>query len=325
MNLAQMRIAVRDILTAGGGTNMVIGNDDFWSDSEINLALNRAQDEIYKIIKNSKSDYFTRILRTTDGILTLLGQTFDTSSLRWVAGQGNYQMPIDFVRMKLITDLSSDRVRLSASDLAKSEFRILMNENASGTSREYLYDILSMRTLVVRPIPDMERDFEFIYEKRLQQMRDYTIGNVYALAGSNQAIFTSGATGNFSPGDEIMANTTRPDPNKQYSIIKSIDSPTQATLESVWVDPTYDVGGNGPAPTPYIVSSVSEIPRHHHQMLVCLAASYCFKKGTNPHMEAAAIWRSEYDSMVPLLINEVETRQGSDVETAQGYLEDTFD
>lgn len=325
MNLAQMRIAVRDILTAGGGSNTVMNTDDFWNDSEINFALNRAQDELYKVIRNARADYFTRILRSTDGPLVLRGQTFDPSTLRWVTEQGNYSLPIDFVRMKLITDLSSDRVRMSASDLTKSEFRILMNENAGGVTREYLYDILGVRTLVVRPIPGEARDFEFIYEKRLQPLRDYTTGNVYALEDSTLAIFTSAVTGNFEVGDEIIANNTKPDPNKQFSVIKSIDSPTQVTLESVWVDPTYDTGGNGTSPTSYIVSSVSEIPRHHHQLLVCLAASYCFKKGTNPHLESAAIWRSEYDSMLPLLINEVESRQGSDVETANAYLEDLYD
>lgn len=325
MNLAQMRIAVRDILTAGGGSNTVMNTDDFWNDSEINFALNRAQDELYKVIRNARADYFTRIVRSTDGSLVLRGQTFDPSTLRWVPEQGNYALPIDFVRMKLITDLSSDRVRMSASDLTKSEFRILMHENAGGVTREYLYDILGVRTLVVRPIPGEARDFEFIYEKRLQPLRDYTTGNVYALEDSTLAIFTSSVTANFEVGDEIIANNTKPDPNKQFSVIKSIDSPTQVTLESVWVDPTYDLAGNGTSPTSYIVSSVSEIPRHHHQLLVCLAASYCFKKGTNPHMESAAIWRSEYDSMLPLLINEVESRQGSDVETANAYLEDLYD
>jgi hypothetical protein len=321
MNLAQIRIAVRDILTAGGGTNTTINADSFWNDSEINLAINQAQAEMYKIIRRARADFFTRILRSTDSPLVIKNQLYAPAVLRWVAQQGNYVLPPDFVRMKLITDLDTvDRVRLVGSDIAKNEFRILMNSAGGEASREFLYDILGVRTLIIRPIPPMARDFEFIYERSLANLQDFTAGTVSVIQDNNTATFSASAMVDkkFSVGDELIVGTTTPNPNEYYPVIKSIDSSTQVTLERVYL-------GASISDSPYIVSNVSEIPQQHHFMLVCLAASYCFNKGTNPSADAAAIWKNEFNGMVPSLVNDLESRQGSDFETVQAYLEEDYD
>lgn len=325
MNLAQIRAAVRDLLTAGGGQNVDISNDTFWTDSEINTYINKAQDEVYKIIRRSRSDYFTRILRSTDSALRIRSHLFVPSTLRWVVGQGNYSLPPDFVRMKLISDISSDRVKLRASDIAKNELRILMNTNAGGTTREFLYDIIGTRSLVIRPIPQDIRDFEFIYEKVLAILRDWSTGSVSVTNGSTIVTFTATADvlNRMSVGDELIVGTAAaqqatPDPNEGYPVIKSLDSATQVTLEAPYLGAT----ASGVA---YRVSSVSEIPVHHHQMLVAFAASQGFKKGTNPHLESADLWRAEFDAMIPSLVADVETRHGSDFETVDAYLEDGYD
>lgn len=325
MNLFQMRMAVRDILTAGLGTNIEVNEDTFWNDIEINYAINRAQAEIYKVIRRARADYFTRILRSTDSSVRIMGTDFDPSTLRWTSGQGNYVLPLDFVRMKMITDLSSQRVRVSASDIAKHEFRILMNTDAQGNGSEFLYDILGVRTLVVRPLPNEDRDFEYIYEKTLPQLRDYVAHDVYVFKESTTVSFQGGeGAENVVVGDEMIVGDVKADPNRHNSTVKSIDSATQVTLEGLPQYYNADFAGNG-GPGKVTFSSVSEIPRAHHDMLVCLAASFCFSKGTSPHMECVSLWRSQYDSMLPSLINDVESRQGSDIETVQAYLEDLYD
>jgi hypothetical protein len=325
MNLAQMRTQLRELLTAGGGRNTAVGTDDFWSEYEYVSYLNMAQQEIYKIIRRARGDYFTRILRSTDSPLVIRGQTFTPSSLRWVQGQGNYQLPADFVRMKLITDLSEDRVRLVGSDIARNEFKVLMNLSGGNTAREFLYDILGVRTLVIRPLPDVVRDFEFIYEKSLDPMRIWETGSVDVTNGNTTVTFSGSADiqNRLQVGDELIPGTTSstqtmPDPDATYPVIQSIDSATQVTLASPWLGAT----GTGLA---YRVASVSEIPVHHHYLLVIKAAVYAFKKGTNPSLDSAASWQAEFDSMVPSLVNDVETRQGSDIETTVPFMEDLYD
>ena len=325
MNLAQMRSAVRDILSAGGGLNAVISTDTFWSDGEIDTYLNLAQDELYKVIRRARADYFTRILQTTDAPLMILGQLFDPSMLRWIATVGNYQLPPDFVRTKIITDLSTDRIRLIACDMSKSEFKILMNQDGGSTAREYLYDILGIRTIMFRPIPQEVRDFEFVYEKRLPRLRDWTTGAVSVTMDNTTATFSAAAMveSKVSVGSELLVGTSTTlqvtaDPTDTYPVIKSIDSPTQVTLEAPYQGTTV-------VDFAFRVSPISEVPEHHHYMLVAYAAILGFKKGTNPHTDAVSEWKDVYNSMMPALISDVEIRQGSDFETVEPYLGDQFD
>jgi len=328
MNLFQIRMVVRDILTAGLGSNTAINDDTFWNDKEINYAINRGQQEIYKIIKRARADYFTRILRSTDATLRILGADFDPSTLRWAAGQGNYTLPLNFVRMKLITDLSGDRVRLSAADLTKSEFRILMNSDSSANASEFLYDILGVRTLVVRPVPSDVRDFEYIYEKTLPNLRDVQKGPLF-LFGDSTSVTVSSGTSDLRVGDEIIpadpsTGVYNMRPDAHYTAIKSIDNNTTLTLEGFSQYANSNLAGSG-GQGMVTFSSVSEIPLAHHHMLVAYAAWYCFSKSTNAHTDSAAIWRGEYDAMVPGLINDVESRQGGDPEHCAAYLEDLYD
>jgi len=242
MNLAQMRTMLRSILTAGGGANQGIGTDDFWADKELNTYLNMAQLELYKIIRRARSDYFTRIVRTTDAPFLVRGVLFDPSSLRWQAGQGNYTLPPDFVRMKLITDLSGDPCRVTHGDIARNEFKIIMNQRSGQMGGEYLYDILGVKTLLIRPIPDGERDFEFIYEYSLPPLRDYKQGAVTYTENNTTMSFSDDAKiqNYLVAGDEIIPgvdadNQSVPVVDHQYPVIRSIDSPNQVTLESPYI------------------------------------------------------------------------------------------
>ena len=324
MNLAQIRTAVRDILSAGGGMNTIVTTDTFWSNSEIDAYINTAQEELYKAARRARSDYFTRILRSTDSPLIILGQLFDPASLRWVADQGNYTLPPDFVRMKLMTDLSADRVRFVASDIAKNEFKVLMNSEGGSTAREYLYDILGVRTLLFRPRPAEVRDLEFIYEKRLPRLKDWSTGDVSVTNMNNTVTFsvTSDIQNRIDAGSELVVGTTAiapiADPTETYPVIKSIDSATQATLESVYL-------GASVSGAKFLVSPISEVPQHHHQLLVVFAALLGFKKGTNPHIDSVAQWQDVYNAMLPSFISDVEIRQGSDPETVSAFLEDMYD
>jgi hypothetical protein len=248
---------------------------------------------------------------------------FDPATLRWVADQGNYTLPPDFVRMKLMTDLSSERVRFLASDIAKNEFKVLMNQEGGSTAREYLYDILGVRTLMFRPRPAEVRDLEYIYEKRLPRLKDWSTGDVSVINMNNTVTFSASADiqNRIVVGSELVVGTTVApiaDPTQTYPVIKSIDSPTQATLEAVYKDATI-------ANAKFIVSPVSEIPEHHHYLLVAFAVALGFKKGTNPHKDSVSQWESVYAAMLPSLVSDVEIRQGSDTETVTAYLEDLYD
>jgi hypothetical protein len=124
-------------------------------------------------------------------------------------------------------------------------------------------------------------------------------------------------------GSELVVGTSGSiipiaDPSETYPVIKSIDNSTQVTLESAYIGPTA-------TNMKFRVSPVSEVPQHHHYLLVAFAAILGFKKGTNPHIDSVGQWQDVYNSMLPSFISDVEIRQGSDTETVSAYLEDMYD
>lgn len=323
MNLAQIRSAVRDYLTAGSGVNTNIAADTFWATQEINGYINEAVRGIYKAMRRARADYFVRIMRTTDSAFnTGFNQLFDPDTLKWVAGTGNYTLPNDFMRMKLITDLSTDRIRLIKSDIAKNEFRILMMEDGGNTAREYLYDILGVRTLLIRPVPQEEREFEFIYERLLPRLKDYSTGTATVVQDDATVEFSvsADATRNIAVGDEIIlsSSSTAPtaDPSETYYPVASITDATHIELARPYQ-------GSNLSGVAYISSMVPEVPDQHHDLIIARAVLEGFRKGTNPSSDAVELWSAKVNEMLMDLINDVEIR-ADEAESVQAYLEDLY-
>ena len=322
MNLAQLRVAVRDKLSAGGGTSDALDADDFWKDSEVNYYLNEAQNKLYHAILRAKSDYFTRIITSSDANLTILGRTYDPSSLAMVQDQGEYTLPPDFVRGVGFYDARADEtVWFRWSDIKRSEFKRLYQQgNIPGVNYgTLLLDVINARTLVVRPKPNENFDTTLLYVRRLGPLNDYTTGTVAVTNGSTTATFTSAdVANNFQVGDELLVGTAStapsPDPNTVYPVIAAISDPT-VTLDG----PYTGVNGSG---LNYIRSRVSEIPHQHHYALVLGAIVEGFQKGTNPNPTSVAMYKTDYQAAVQDVIAEVETRQSVDFETAEAYMED---
>lgn len=322
MNLASMRSAVRGILTAGGGINTNINSDTFWVDKEIDYYINNAIKQVYRAIKRAQVDYFTRILRTTDSALLLMGRTFTPSTLALVSGTGNYTLPPDFVAMKLITDLSSDPLRFSACDITTERFRVSMNENAIANSRELYYDIIGLKTLVIRPIPVDSRDLEFIYQKALPSLTEYSTGDVtVATNGGNTVTFSGTALSNFvAAGDEIIIGSSAsvaptPDPSIDYPVIRTVVSATEITLDAPYTGATIS------SATKYRIASVPEFPPPYHDVVVHLAVKLAAMQGPNPHLNLASLHGTEASNVMRQLIDDIEVRQLSDVITSEAYLE----
>jgi len=326
MNLSQMRILVRDALIAGFADNNSvgpIGPDFYYQDNIINAYLNEAQNVIYQIIRRAKSDYFSRIMATTDSSLVIRQKTFNPATLKMQSGVGSYTLPPDFMRMKLITDqrLDAPKSRFRFSDVTSSDFRTVYGDTTSSRISPYLVDIIGMRTMIIRPIPIETFDVEYIYEKQLDPINDYSVGG--ATINRGQSVVTlNGVDWNFfAVGDEIilgasLASPSTIDPIGVYPVVLSINSgANQLTLSSPLIA-LQDYAG-----TSYIRSRAPEIPELYHYLLVAYAIRQALSKGTNVNAETVDVWNSRWESGIPNLIADVETRQISDTETSEAYLE----
>lgn len=324
INLAQMRIAVRDALVAGKGLDTVVGEDFFYQDAIINYYLQEGQSVLYQTIRRAKSDYFSRILRTTDPVLVLRQKTFDPSTLKMQSGVGNYTLPPDFMRMKLITDqrIDAPKSRFRASDVTSSDFRTVYSDTTSSRISPYLFDILGLRTMIIRPIPVETFDVEYIYEKMLDPMNDYSVGSASINRGQTVISFTAATDFNFlSVGDEIIlgASLLAPqtiDPSAVYPVIIAKDSGAMTVTIDGPLIALQDYAG-----ATFIRSRAPEIPELYHYLLPAYAIREGLRKGTNANAEMVGIWEDKWDKGLPDLIADVETRQISDTETSEAYLE----
>ena len=326
MNLSQMRILVRDALIAGFSDNNSlgpIGPDFYYQDNIINAYLNEAQNVIYQIIRRAKSDYFSRIMATTDPALVIRQKTFTPSTLKMQSGVGSYTLPPDFMRMKLITDqrLDAPKARFRFSDVTSSDFRTVYGDTTSSRISPYLVDIIGMRTMLIRPIPTENFDVEYIYEKQLDPLSDYSVGAASIDRGQSVITFSGVDWSFFQVGDEIILGASVAVPNTidttaLYPVVASIDSVNnQLTIGSPLID-LKDYAGQ-----PFIRSRSPEIPELYHYLLVAYAIRQALSKGTNANAESVDIWNDRWNSGIPNLIADVETRQISDTETSEAYLE----
>lgn len=326
MNLAQMRILVRDALIAGfadSNTTGTIGSDFYYTDNIINAYLNEAQNVIYQIIRRAKSDYFCRIMNTTDAATIIRQRNFDPATLKMQSGVGSYTLPPDFMRMKLITDQRTDapKARFRASNITDSDFRTVYGDTTSSRVSPYLFDIIGMRSLIIRPIPVETFDVEYVYEKQLDPLSDYSVGSATINRGQSVITFAGVDWNFFQIGDEIILGASAAVPNSIdttaiYPVVLSIDSPNnQLTLSSPLVA-LADYAG-----TTFIRSRASEIPELYHYLLPAYAIRQALSKGTNANAEMVDIWNTRWESGIPNLIADVETRQISDTETSEAYLE----
>jgi hypothetical protein len=327
MNFGQMRVMARDALTAGLGINTNISPDLMFVDAEIKGWLNRGQRYIHHQMRKARSNYFHRVINTTDTPI-LLGQVlFDPATIRITPNVANYTLPPDFVSAKLMTDLSSGALfpgtRFSfVNNLANEMFRGLMFVNANSTQREYLCAVIDKRTLLLRPIPQETRDFQLVYEYLLPSLIDYSVGTADVINGSTVVtLHNDDALNNVAIGDEFILGTstglTIPDPSVDYPVIVGVAA-SQLTLGSKWTGATAS-GYN------YTASRVSAIPAMHHDLLPVFATRQGAMKGPNPAIDLANMMGEEFNTMMRALLDDIEGRQFSDQETSEPFMSDQWD
>lgn len=162
--LLDLRTAVRD--------NLDEATASFWSNAQLNRYINRAKDRVWNRVKALNEDYFTITRASTDGSLTILGETYAASSFQIVSGTRDYTLPPDFSEMKLIevtTDNYED-VRFVHRDMAHPEMRALLEITDDQTPSYFVFDIIGERTLRIAPTSNTTLDLNITYVQILPEL-----------------------------------------------------------------------------------------------------------------------------------------------------------
>jgi hypothetical protein len=156
--LAQLTTRVRqhlDEVAAGG----------FWSAEHVTAAINAAKDRVYLEVRKASQDYFVVTRASTDGSLTILGETYAASSFAIAPGTRDYTLPPDLVELRAIECITADheQTRWSWRDASDPQFRSALGNVTPTLPSGFLYTLIGERTLRIAPLSDTALDLRLTY------------------------------------------------------------------------------------------------------------------------------------------------------------------
>lgn len=322
--LAQMVGSVRDNLVAGGGGNLALNTDEFWSDAEIIRNINYAYNELWKIAKNLRTDLFTEVMGSDESffvrnVIDGFQTTFDPSSFKITQNIQYYTLPTELAELKNIRGLDSEHqgVRFRHKDFGSEEFKTAFYKEAGTGSGEYLFDVIGRRSLVIAPKPQETFDIEIVYTRRLRRLFNYSDGTVN-VDEFGQTVFNGvGTNWTQAPQPELgmlFFTGTVVDVNKDYPAVEAYSTATSLILHSTYRQPTVEN-------SPYTLSSVPAL-EDCDELLVAYATQLGFRKGSSPNLRKAKSWLGEYERLIPAFKNGLGSRVESGPEFVEPYLED---
>jgi len=191
----------------------------FWTDAQLNRYINKSKDRVWSRIRELKDDYFDVVRSSTDGALTILGESYNASSFKIVAGTTDYTLPPDFVEMRLIEVITSgyEWVRFTFKRMNDRAFRDWRAITDNMTPDEFLFTLfkeppamsvvpksdtaLDLRITYVQVIPDLSSDTD-----RLTLPHPLYLAVVdYATASALKQDRSPDAAAHEASGDKIIA------------------------------------------------------------------------------------------------------------------------
>ena len=164
--LAAMRLLVRDQLDEASAS--------FWTDAQLLRYLNRAKDRVWTRLR-ALNEYYCTVTRTsTDGALTIQGESYAASAFRIVAGTSDYALPPDFDSMSTIEVITPgyEDLNITRLDINGPEFRgarsLVDNQSPSG---EIYFDIIQEPAVMrIAPKTDVTLDLRITYVQTLADL-----------------------------------------------------------------------------------------------------------------------------------------------------------
>lgn len=155
--LATLRTLVRDALDEP--------TQSFWSEDQLTRYINIGKDRAWVEVKKLKDDFFVVSRTSTDGSLTLIGESYAASSFALAAGTREYTLPHDVSEIKLIECATSgyESVRFVFRDLASTEMRGARELTENQAPGVIYCDLVSERTLTIAPAVDVALDLRLWY------------------------------------------------------------------------------------------------------------------------------------------------------------------
>lgn len=257
-----------------------------WTDEELVDLANEVTDHMAPHLRMTHRHYHQTRMLSTDASLTILGQTFDPTTMHLISGTQFVTLPPDCVEVLRLTPIVNSSspensiVRFIPRDIADPAYIEAdiegqqLQVNGAGLGRfGYFYDIVGQRTLRFAPIITTTIDVELLYVARKQAMALHSTGTVNVTTTAVTGLAQSGQDFTLVPLPcEFIVGTTEapdPDPSRIYPAVSSIASATSLTLSS---------SGGTAAYAKYMLASVPVVPEQHHRWMASMVADLMLRK-----------------------------------------------
>ena len=199
-----------------------------FEDTDLVTFINDGLTELWKVIKANRADFFFKAMKSTGSTVTVLGRSYNPTSLKIVKDITSYILPPDLSEVKYVKDINN-KYRFRASDCASEFFKLYIE--GSGSVDGYIYYDIVGNTLLVSPVPSGDIDIEIGYIKKLSPLLFEGVTGTVAISG----IDVTGVGTNFSTGwvgKMLIAGTL----NQVYiyPYIVSVAGATALTLSSAY-------------------------------------------------------------------------------------------
>ena len=146
-------------------TNLDENTASFWTDTQLIAYINQAQEMVWSRVKSLKDDYFDVQRSSTDGSVTILGESYDTSGFAIAASTTSYTLPPDMDELKLIEVLTTgyEHVRFTFADMTAPTFRAALAQVDAQEPTGFLCDLIGERTWIVAPKANRALDLKLTY------------------------------------------------------------------------------------------------------------------------------------------------------------------
>ena len=135
----------------------------FWTTADIPQYLNRAKDKCWLEVRKADLGYFEQTRDSLDGVVSILGESYDCTSFRIVPGVRDFTLPPDFATLVSNRCVTSgfEWLRLSYRRHSDPDFRAALEETQARTP--IYYTLLGERTWRIAPLSDATYDFGLTY------------------------------------------------------------------------------------------------------------------------------------------------------------------
>lgn len=146
----------------------------FWTAAEVIRFLNKAKDRVAAEVRKLKDDAFSVTRLSTDGALTILGESYAASGFAVAVGTRDYTLPPDLLEVSLIEVVTSgyEGIRFVHRKLSHPDMRAAMETPGNVGPSAFWFSIIGERTMRIAPKSDTALDLSLTYIQFFPDLSD---------------------------------------------------------------------------------------------------------------------------------------------------------